>query len=162
LAKPHSIGSLVPSSKHLGKSMARVVRKLEHVDRVVEIGAGTGAITSHLLPFQPTVIEIDEAFAMLLQTRFPQLDVRHCCGLQYLNALSKPIGLIISVPLINNPLRQQFIDAIRDGYQQGLIRWCVIFTYGLNSPLKSAGFDKAYRHQWVPMNFPPAHVWVYH
>ena len=46
---------------------------------VVEIGAGTGALTEVLLEAYPdlTAIEVDERAVALLEERFPRLDVRH-------------------------------------------------------------------------------------
>lgn len=161
LAKPTSVGALLPSSRQLGKQMAKAVMELPPVDSIVEIGAGTGSITRHLEPLNPVVVEIEEAFATLLKAKFPNLDIRHGCGLRFLANLESSIGLVISVPLINNPLKDQFIAAIRRGYESGLIRWCVIFTYGLSNPLEDVGFKSAHRRKWVIANIPPAHVWVY-
>lgn len=141
--------------------MSHAVKDLPSVDAVVEIGGGTGAITEYLQDFNPTVIEIDEAFANLLKRRFPHLDVHHGCGLQYIRSLESEAGLVISVPLINNPIKHQFIKAIKDGHQKGQIKWCVIFTYGFSSPLREAGFAHACRRKLVVANVPPAHVWVY-
>lgn len=162
LAKPKSVGSLFPSSRHLGRQMVKATEGLPAVDSIVEIGAGTGAITRHLQYLNPVIVEIEEAFALLLRRQFPRLDIRHGCGLQFLQKLESPIGLVISVPLINNPLKQRFIEAIRQGYQSGLIKWCVIYTYGLASPLEEVGFACSKRSKWVVANVPPAHVWVYY
>ncbi|WP_159078916.1 class I SAM-dependent methyltransferase [Orrella marina] len=162
LAKPKSVGALLPSSRHLGRQMAKAVTELPAVESVVEIGAGTGSITRHLQPFNPVVVEIEEAFALLLRQRFPQLDIRHGCGLQFLQSLEQSIGLVISVPLINNPLRDRFIESIRQGHESGHIKWCVIFTYGLSNPLEGTGFACSRRRKWVVANVPPAHVWVYY
>lgn len=142
--------------------MAKAVTELPAVESVVEIGAGTGSITRHLQPFNPVVVEIEEAFALLLKQRFPQLDIRHGCGLQFLQSLEQSIGLVISVPLINNPLRDRFIESIRQGRDAGHIKWCVIFTYGLSNPLEGTGFTCSRRRKWVLANVPPAHVWVYY
>lgn len=62
---------------------------------VVEIGAGEGALTEHLLERceRLTVIEVDERAVRHVQTRFPDLDVRHADVLDVdWPALSKEAG----------------------------------------------------------------------
>jgi phospholipid N-methyltransferase len=46
-------------------------------------------------------------------------------------------------------------------YQDGLIRFCVLYTYGWTNPLAGVGFREGRREYFVTRNFPPASVWVY-
>ena len=45
LQDPQSIGSVIPSSKFLGKAIYKSIKELDQTN-IIEIGAGTGAITS--------------------------------------------------------------------------------------------------------------------
>ena len=49
----------------------------------------------------------------------------------------------------------------REGYANGLIKFCVLYTYGWSDPLAGAGFLEARRRHFVVYSFPPASVWVY-
>ena len=44
---PQSIGSVIPSSEFLAKAMFKSIKELDDT-AVIEIGAGTGAITKHI------------------------------------------------------------------------------------------------------------------
>jgi phosphatidylethanolamine/phosphatidyl-N-methylethanolamine N-methyltransferase len=79
LSNPGPIGSAVPSSRFLGRRMASFLPRSPK-GYVVELGAGTGAITAallrrgipadHILP-----IERSEALVKLLQRRFPSMNI---------------------------------------------------------------------------------------
>src|SRR5947199_10624835 len=75
------MGPLVPSSAQLSRLMASGVDPSQ--SSVLEIGAGTGAITRALLrrglrPERLFIIERDPALSGFLRTHFPR--VRICCG----------------------------------------------------------------------------------
>lgn len=159
LQNPKSIGSLIPSSRYLANAIYHTAKSLEEVP-ILEIGAGTGAITQSIASLNPTVIDIDSDFVTLLKEKFPKLKIHDGCVLKYLRNLSHPVGLIISIPLINNPFKESFIEALDSLRDQQLLKWCVIYTYGMRNPLGSAGFTEHYRAKFVPLNFPPASVWV--
>lgn len=79
LANPGATGALCPSSPRLGRRMASFIPK-EHKGFVVELGAGTGSVTSELLargisPKKLIPIEMSEKLASHLQRRFPALKV---------------------------------------------------------------------------------------
>ncbi len=154
------MGSVIPSSRFLGNAMYKSVKELEQTP-VIEIGAGTGAITQHISSLNPVLVEIDKEFCALLKKNYPHLDIVNSCALEQLRKIDKRVGLVISIPLINNPFKTSFIPLLNDLYGRGLLTWCVIFTYGLNDPLEQVNFENKKRKRFVLQNIPPAHVWVY-
>jgi len=154
------MGSVIPSSRFLGNAMYKSVKELEHT-AVMEIGAGTGAITQHISSLNPVLVEIDKEFCALLRTNYPHLNIVNSCALEQLRKIDERVGLVISIPLINNPFKSSFIPLLNDLYTKGLLTWCVIFTYGLNDPLEQVNFESKKRKRFVLQNIPPAHVWVY-
>ena len=154
------MGSVIPSSRFLGKAMYKSVQELEQA-AVIEIGAGTGAITQHISSLNPVLVEIDKEFCALLKMNYPHLNIVNSCALEQLRKIDERVGLVISIPLINNPFKTSFIPLLNDLYGRGLLKWCVIFTYGLNDPLEQVNFESKKRKRFVLQNIPPAHVWVY-
>ncbi len=160
LKNPASIGSITPSSDALGKAIGELVDSLEACS-VIEVGAGTGAITKHLLGKNPKLIEIDEDLSHLLAQKFPGLVVRNRCCLEAIRERQSIFGLVVSIPLINNPFRDEFIKELDQAYQSGFLKWCVIYTYGFHNPLDGVSFRTKERKKIVLRNIPPAHVWLY-
>ncbi|RMD71061.1 MAG: methyltransferase domain-containing protein, partial [Gammaproteobacteria bacterium] len=77
-ANPRAVGAAWPSSRHLARAMARgLPRNLQ--GQVVELGAGTGAVTAALLGriegSRLTVVERSPALVHHLQRRYPRLQV---------------------------------------------------------------------------------------
>lgn len=166
ITNPRTIGSLVPSSKSLGKNIYEIIKTLEKC-KVIEIGAGTGAITDILLPINPLVIEIDMEFSNLLKQKYPHLEIINTCAIDYIRnifltaASSTQFGLVMSIPLINNPFKHSFVKELNNLYRSGLLKWCITYTYGLQSPLKAVKFAHESKRKTVLNNFPPANIWVY-
>src|SRR5690606_27501302 len=78
-ATPGSIGAICPSSRYLASQMARQV-PVDDSGLIIELGAGTGAITQALLdhgiaPERLLVVEYSGSFVQRLRTRFPQIKV---------------------------------------------------------------------------------------
>jgi phosphatidylethanolamine/phosphatidyl-N-methylethanolamine N-methyltransferase len=160
LKNPQTVGSVIPSSEYLGKAIYKSVKELDTAT-VIEIGAGTGALTQHISSLNPVLVEIDKEFCVLLKQNYPHLDVVNSCALEQLKKIDERVGLVVSIPLINNPFKSSFIPLLNDLYGKGLLKWCVIFTYGLNDPLEQVNFESKKRKRFVLQNIPPAHVWVY-
>jgi phosphatidylethanolamine/phosphatidyl-N-methylethanolamine N-methyltransferase len=79
LNNPRPIGSAVPSSPFLARRMASYLPRAPR-GYVVELGAGTGAITAALLkrgipPEQIVPVERSETMVRLLKRRFPSLKI---------------------------------------------------------------------------------------
>ena len=79
LNNPRPVGSAVPSSRFLARRMAGLIPRSPR-GYVVELGAGTGAITAALLargipPERILSVERSETMVKLLKRRFPFLNV---------------------------------------------------------------------------------------
>lgn len=86
-------GSVIPSSRYLGRELAANLRSSRPSARILEIGAGTGPVTAQIIPYlipgdQLDVVEINGDFIPLLQKRFPQATVHHAEGGAPLSPLS--------------------------------------------------------------------------
>ncbi len=160
LRNPQTVGSVIPSSDFLAKAIFKSIKGLDQTT-VMEIGAGTGAITKHIESLNPLLVEIDREFCALLQQNYPHLNIVNSCALEQLKKVTERTGLVVSIPLINNPFKTSFIPLLNHLYSNGLVSWCVIFTYGLKDPLEEVDFKRKARKHFVLQNFPPAHVWVY-
>lgn len=70
-------GSLIPSSRFLGRELAIKLNGNRPPARILEIGPGTGPVTAQIVPLlQPgdqfDAIEINSDFVAILEQRFPQ------------------------------------------------------------------------------------------
>ncbi len=170
LANPLEMGSIVPSSPALGRRVAAAVRA-GPPGAVIELGAGTGAITRAMLeggiaPARLTVIEIVPEMASILRATYPGVTVL-CGDAWQLPALLGAemrgrIGSVVcGIPLVLLPRARQralveAIEAVAPG------RGFLHYTYCITSPLpaRRLGLSGA-RVAWTPANFPPASVWRY-
>jgi len=166
LRQPFQVGALSPSSRHLANTL---VRGMEPGSRVIELGAGTGAVTRAILDAgvharDLTLVEMDEEFATLLEEQFPDTNVVRANAVslrRYLCPNAEPADFVVSgLPLLLFPeraklriLSQVFKSLREDGclYQ---------FTYGFGCPinrstLKMLGL-KASLTEFTVRNFPPA------
>jgi phosphatidylethanolamine/phosphatidyl-N-methylethanolamine N-methyltransferase len=168
------ICSLFPSSPAVGRAMARaaVCRPARHV---VELGAGTGAVTRQLLgsgisPADLTLIEIDPKFGRHLRRIFPELDVviAQAQDIETLWRLrsSPPVGAVVStLPIrllrVNDMLSimRASLGVLEPG---GII---VQLTYRPSSPLPERIHSTlgvaAEWHRLIWLNLPPAYIWLY-
>lgn len=160
IANPKQVGSIIPSSSHLGALIKKSIKELPP-SKVIEIGGGTGSITHFLKDLNPHVIELDRRLANGLRYKFPFLRITNGCAIDYLKHLNAPSGLVISIPLINNPQSIETINAIKMAYDNGLLTWVITYSYGRNSPLAAIDFKKTILLGRVRLNFPPAKVWLY-
>lgn len=70
-------GSLVPSSRYLGRELAAYLKGERSPARILEIGPGTGPVTAQIVPLlrpgdQFDAVEINGDFVSIVQQRFPQ------------------------------------------------------------------------------------------
>lgn len=170
LANPLQMGSIVPSSPALTRRIAALVeRAAEEV--VVELGAGTGAVSRALLAAgvpaeRLVVVEIVPDMARHLAGALPGVTVIQGDAFALPEALPAALHgrvgtAICGIPLVLLPLEQQrrFVAAV-EAVAPG--RGFLLYTYCVTSPLpwRALGLS-ARREAWTPLNFPPASVWRY-
>ena len=169
-ANPLQMGSVVPSSPALCQRIAALVER-QGDEVVVELGAGTGVVSSALLaagvpPERLIVVEIVPEMVEHLRGVLPGVTV--ICGDGFDLAATLPahlhgrIGSVIcGIPLVLQPLAQQRRLA-RAVQQVAPGKGFLHFSYCLTSPLpwRKLGLA-AVREAWTPLNFPPASVWRY-
>jgi phosphatidylethanolamine/phosphatidyl-N-methylethanolamine N-methyltransferase len=139
---------------------------------VVELGPGTGAITSALIDHgidqkRLVLVEYNPGFCALLRDRYPQAKVVQ--GDAYTlrdtlwDVLSAPATAIVSgLPLVTKPMMMR-IKLVRDAFAS-LAPGApfVQFTYAVIPPIpKSLPGVSTEASERIWMNLPPARVWVY-
>lgn len=170
IRNPRATGAVAPATRALAHSVAAAAHRAyaRHRDadlhaplRLLELGAGTGALTRAISGLGPTLVERDAGWAALLRKRYPALEVREACATEVLAELREPTGIVSSIPLLNNPQSGDLKRLLAERYAEGLLRFCVLYTYGWRDPLAGSGFREVRRASFVPRSLPPAHVWVY-
>ncbi len=165
------MGAVMPSGRLLARTMAQYV-DVKSNDPVIELGPGTGAITSALLhrgvdQKRLVLVEYNPGFCALLRDRYPQAKVVQ--GDAYTlrdtlwNMLSAPAAAIVSgLPLVTKPMAIR-LKLIRDAFA-ALAPGApfVQFTYSVAPPIpKSLPGVSTEASERIWMNLPPARVWVY-
>jgi phosphatidylethanolamine/phosphatidyl-N-methylethanolamine N-methyltransferase len=170
LANPLQMGSVVPSSPALTRRIAALVERAGD-EVVVELGAGTGAVSRALLaaglpPERLVVVEIVPDMARHLARSLPGVTVIEGDAFALPEAL--PVALhgkvgtaICGIPLVLLPTEAQrrFVAAV-EAVAPG--RGFLLYTYCVTSPLpwRALGLT-ARREAFTPLNLPPASVWRY-
>jgi phosphatidylethanolamine/phosphatidyl-N-methylethanolamine N-methyltransferase len=174
LKNPLQVCSLFPSSPFVGRAMTAVLK--DRADQhIIELGAGTGAVTRQLIrngvnPEKLTLIEIDAQLGGHLRRQFPNVDVVIAPAQDLAKLWDErnggPVGAIVStLPMrlfakkLIYLVMKNSLQVLDDG---GMF---VQFTYRQDSPVptrvvKALGL-KAWRYTRVWLNLPPAAIWVY-
>ena len=173
IATPRSVGSLIPSSGRLARRIAKQVPASEN-GLIVELGAGTGAITEALLsrlenPQRLVCVECSPVLAERLRKRFPEIVVIEGDAMHLDKLLRERLGTDVHVGHIVSslPLRSLSPICVRKISQQ--VRRLlptnghyIQFTYHMADPGNDApsGFRRlGYSRVWG--NLPPARVDVF-
>ena len=160
----------MPSSPALGRRVAAQIRCAAD-EVVVELGAGTGAISRALLdgglpPERLVVVEIVPEMARHLARSLPGVTVIEGDAFTLSEALPAALHgkvgtAICGIPLVLLPLAQQrrFVAAV-EAVAPG--RGFLLYSYCITSPLPARRLGlTARREAWTPLNLPPASVWRY-
>lgn len=168
VARPAMVGALLPSSRALARAMARAA---DGAELIVELGAGTGAITQALVERHaqtPIVaVELQAELAEHLAQRYPRLDVR-CApahsALRGLQGAQPRVVVVSSLPFRSLPQRWRLQSslAIENFLLADARRHLVQYTYQPRAPfdLQHAGQLRWHKRGVVWRNAPPAWVWT--
>lgn len=168
IARPVHTGAVAPSSKALGRAMAREV-DLRNGLPVLELGPGTGVVTEALLehgiaPERLTAIEYDAGFAARVRARCPGVRVIEGDAFDLDKTLGARLPLaaaVSSLPLINFPVEMRL--ALLGNLFERLAPGApfIQFSYRLKPPVAPPPGIGVRRAAVVWLNMPPARVWVY-
>jgi phosphatidylethanolamine/phosphatidyl-N-methylethanolamine N-methyltransferase len=171
IEKPLHMGAVMPSGKVLARTMARYVN-IHSSGPVVELGPGTGAITSALIEHgvdqkRLVLVEYNPGFCALLRDRYPHAKVvqadAYALRDSLWNVLNVPASAVVSgLPLVTKPMLTR-LKLIRDAFL-ALAPGApfVQFTYSVAPPIpKSLPGVSTEASERIWMNLPPARVWVY-
>lgn len=165
LSSPRKTGAVCPSGSALAEAMAKGVPA--GTGLVVELGAGTGAVTAALLrrgiaPERIIAVEQSAALANLLRRRFPQITVLHgdAAALSQLLPAKRVDCIVSSIPLVSlpKPVCRAIVKEMKKVLQGGPL---VQFTYLWGgSYLKNSGLT-CVNSSVVLRNIPPARVMTF-
>jgi phosphatidylethanolamine/phosphatidyl-N-methylethanolamine N-methyltransferase len=170
IAHPKNIGALAPSSRALGRAIARQIDPAR-TGPVLELGPGTGVLTQAVLergiaPGRLTLVEFDPQMAEFLAGHFADVDVIEGDAFDLGRTLGpksrEPFSAIISgIPLLNFPMarRRLFMEGVCGLLAPGAP--LIQFSYGMNAPAVPLPGHSVSRAAMVWSNLPPARVWVY-
>jgi phosphatidylethanolamine/phosphatidyl-N-methylethanolamine N-methyltransferase len=171
IEKPLHMGAVMPSGRVLARTMAQYV-DIKSSGPVVELGPGTGAITSALIEHgidqkRLVLVEYNPGFCALLRDRYPHAKVvqgdAYTLRDSLRNVLSAPASAVVSgLPLVTKPMLTR-LKLIRDAFV-ALAPGApfVQFTYSVAPPIpKSLPGVSTEASERIWMNLPPARVWVY-
>jgi phosphatidylethanolamine/phosphatidyl-N-methylethanolamine N-methyltransferase len=171
IEKPLHVGAVMPSGRLLARTMAQYV-DADAEGPVVELGPGTGAITSALIdrgvdPKRLVLLEYNPGFCALLRDRYPQAKIVQGDAYRLRdtlwNVLAAPAAAVVSgLPLVTKPMLTR-LKLIRDAFA-ALAPGApfVQFTYSVAPPIpKSLPGVSTEASERIWMNLPPARVWVY-
>jgi len=159
-------GAVAPSSKYLAEAMARAA---QGATALVELGAGSGAVTRALARFFPglrlVVVELRRDLASGLRREFRGAEVHAAAAavvLTRLSGLPAGTGIVSSLPFRSLPsaVKHDTVRSILGFLEGGPGRFMVQFTYYPGAPFRvPAGFTWR-KVAFVALNLPPATVWL--
>jgi phosphatidylethanolamine/phosphatidyl-N-methylethanolamine N-methyltransferase len=176
LRNPGAIGLPFPSSPRLALRLAETVRQaaISSGGPVLELGAGTGAVTKALMETgwpldRIVVVERDGELCRTLEQRLPGLQVLQANALK-LGAVAESTGLSrASVVLSGLPMRaippraafDCYLEAFRLLPPGGAI---IQYTYGFRPPVDPQALAPPLEATFVGrewLNCPPVGIWQY-
>jgi phosphatidylethanolamine/phosphatidyl-N-methylethanolamine N-methyltransferase len=171
IEKPLHMGAVMPSGRLLARTMAQYVDTRSE-GPIVELGPGTGAITSALIErgvdqSRLVLVEYNPGFCALLRDRYPHAKVvqgdAYALRESLRKVLTAPASAVVSgLPLVTKPMLTR-LKLIRDAFA-ALAPGApfVQFTYSVAPPIpKSLPGVSTEASERIWMNLPPARVWVY-
>ncbi len=168
---PSMVGALFPSSKRLAYSLTQQL-STNPPGLVVELGAGTGAITAALIDkknlfHQLIVIERSAKLSSHLIQRFPGLSIIQGDARQLHKLINQSTSAPIQAIVSSLPLRSlspSIVKKIGIEINHVLIKGglYIQYTYSLwGKPLCPSPQLKLIHQKWVWKNLPPARIDVF-
>lgn len=167
LKHPAQTGAIAPSSKALANKLAA---SATDADMVIELGAGTGAVTRSLvrrkgLETPLIAVELQPRLARALQRNYPQIDVRNAPAKEVLDVLLEQAPdntlLVSSLPFRSLPREvvSETVHSLEAFLLRNPKRRLVQFTYHVKAPFAVPCGLQWRRTAVVWRNAPPASVW---
>lgn len=164
---PKAVSAPTPSGKKLARAIAAEVDP-HAPGLVVELGAGTGTITTALIERgirqeRLVLFESVPAFHTLLSHRFPRATVLCADAFDFDCHLPEnaPVAAMVSgIPLLNHPVAERTCLIRRALDRQGTDASFIQLSYGWWPPIPPAN-DMRLSKRVIFRNLPPAHIWTY-
>jgi phospholipid N-methyltransferase len=165
---PRNMGAVMPSSLRLARAVAQAALKESRSSLILEVGAGTGRITDHLVQHDRQdlslhLVEICPRLGSYLNQKFPHLPLTIGA---FQDAWPQIFGkhdvtIVSSVPLfsLNPETRQDYLASLARAIRTGQVRRCIQYTYWPRLPWPEARGIFGESSRLVPGNLPPAWVW---
>ncbi|MFA5130125.1 MAG: methyltransferase domain-containing protein [Patescibacteria group bacterium] len=163
LADPSKIGAIAPTSLHTARLMASF---LPSDGPILEIGAGTGAITRAIVeqihePSRLTSVEVDPELARIFRASFPNVSLIENDAEKIMHNTHGAYSAIVSgLPFTSLPPEKTraLLNDVRESLKPDGI--FIAFQYTLlKQKLFQSYFPKIDIH-FSPFNLPPAFVFV--
>lgn len=169
LRSPKSMGSIIPSSRALGRAITAALA-WRPGQTVVELGAGTGAISrimldSGLPPEALMLVELDPPLCDFLHERFPAVRVVKGDATRLADLVREEgvgeVGTVISgLPMVNMPLAFQRAIVEQSFALLGPGGRLLQYSYSPVPPIRAKKLGvRAELIKYVIRNVPPATVW---
>lgn len=170
LRDPANVGAVLPASRWLARAVAREVLRTR-CQMVIEIGAGTGAVTRAILALgypseQLFALERDPQFVRWLRHNLPGVGVVKACASEVDRVVRRgiPTTIVSSLPFKSMARAEALrcAGALTCALGGSPASRLVQYSYGFGMP---PPFDAPPELQWakagvVLRNVPPATVWT--
>lgn len=167
IMEPRKIGSITPSSSFLSNKMLAAL-SWEHIDTIIELGAGTGVFTKYIAEHKKEsckvfVIERDFMMRKTLRNDYPEFHygakAEKLGWLLHRNNIIQVDCIISGLPFaaFSEPLRAAIMAAVYRSLKPGGV--FVAFQYSLQMKTMLKTYFRKVRIDFVPLNVPPAFVY---
>lgn len=170
LENPRTTGALLPSSSSLARRLVEPLRRVEKGTlrplRVLELGAGTGAVTvaleglTHSFPdLKITSIELQKEFYLEIRKKFKNIEILNMNAIDFLEKTDERFDFIVcGIPLsmMSKEDRKKLLSLIHSRMNP-----YGIFSFFQYSPFLIRGICNTFDYSEISFevfNFPPAFV----
>ncbi len=174
VVSPRRTGAVCPSSRFLARKMVAAIGKsASDCSAVVELGAGTGAITSALVEKKYDVdshlycIEFDKKLCSILEAKFQNAHIINGSAENIRELVGEDSGnvsaIVSGLPLVSLPKEcvKNILEEVENTLPKG--GKFIQFTYNLKRSPDSLGFKKMRPAgvSFTLLNVPPARIDVF-